>query len=1178
MLDSISLFIDEPSLLKGPSLKSLLKLNIAKYKPQRLTNLQQLASVKATRLPEVFQRKLTAYARQDFETVEAQNRLADVIRYNFSDGSQVSLRDIFRHPLLAEVPLDLLPNSEAVAPVFSAWNLLEDSLRIYPELRRLEEILQALLAHVSELLRQRRLEVYLQSTSVADLAMKLESIEFDPSREFDWLVDFQERKELESDFVLMNFRNKPISFYRSYALEPESGVIIVHPWLQELSLLQEKLLTVSDDLFLRDQKMPSFQLLGELEAKALLKYLRGRAIPVKITGESRTLEARQSRMEIFLDDAGEFYVQHQAKVQEQKNLVRRGWTSRTALYLQTLSHGMTYLLGAEPRDLASRIQPKRDWDVKLLKHLGILHFVFLETVFFYFEGTLSDGRVSSREELFAHLQPEMQRILIAGPGETFLRNTPLSEICSRPVLACFEDFIKNIFTSLKASEAFYSEQGEVILEGVVEREFRLLLHLFLGAVPSSAQKSFDFFRKVKKPLLAKIFSKDLQDDVQGLSSTLHFPTVPGESSLMKAVDRLQPLIPFGFTLFLNQRPLQELEEGELKIDFVLKTDGDERFFNWFELSPKFFLQGEEVEAEAILKVGRGGVIEHKGKFFAVSRAEWTSLQMLEDFWHRLQKGKVETTKKEHEDEVYRLPRHQSLELLALRASGVSLRGDHTWRKLCDFYDNLNSDRPELLVPATIRADLKPYQKQGVQWLLDLYHLRFGALLADDMGLGKTLQALAFLETLRTAGELGPVLVVVPSSLIFNWLDELKKFTPELPFAVFSKDQDARLGRRIFAKESFVVFTTYGLLLEHEKFLNQFAWNVVIFDEAQNLKNITTKRTSAARSLRSTFKVALTGTPMENHYGEFYSLMDLLVPGSLGDLETFRRRFVNTGMITRDEIDALKLKIKPLLLRRTKREILDQLPEKQETKVLIAFEEEQKRIYRDVALAYNNRVQETLAIQGEASIQLQMLTALLRLRQVCSDPSALPNVVYDRVPPKLEALRDSVSEIVESGESALVFTQFLQTLRHTVELLQEAKVPVLCLHGGLSVKERQQVLSEFTQSPGGAVLVMTLKTGGVGLNLTKASYVFHIEPWWNPAVENQATDRAHRLGQTKAVQVFKYIMHESLEEKIESLQERKDRKFEALFSMAEKESEVGPGVSGLSKQDFDYLLGLRSLDL
>ncbi|MFN9066013.1 MAG: DEAD/DEAH box helicase, partial [Bdellovibrionales bacterium] len=308
-----------------------------------------------------------------------------------------------------------------------------------------------------------------------------------------------------------------------------------------------------------------------------------------------------------------------------------------------------------------------------------------------------------------------------------------------------------------------------------------------------------------------------------------------------------------------------------------------------------------------------------------------------------------------------------------------------------------------------------------------------------------------------------------------------------------------------------------------------------------------KRTIIAKSVKSDFKIALTGTPMENHYGEFYSIVDLLVPGALGDLEEFRKVYVNPSLrLARSDLLDLKLKVKPLLLRRSKKEILSQLPDKQESVVSIAFEQQQKEIYRDIALSYNESVKSALPVDTEGSIQLKMLTALLRLRQACSDPSGLPNVKYDKIPPKIEALVESLEEITASGESALVFTQFLKTLDNTVKYLTEKNVPVLFLHGGLNSAQRQKVLKEFQSGEKGQVLVMTLKTGGVGLNLTQASYVFHLEPWWNPAVENQATDRAHRLGQTKAVQVFRYIMHESLEEKIETLKGVKNEKFKDLF--------------------------------
>lgn len=1176
-LDSLSLWLDEPAVLNGPALGTLLSMNFGKYKTEETVKGRELLSPRLWNLPEIFRKPVRAYSEHYFHEVNKQNRVAEMICYNFSNGMQISSKEILRHPLQRKVPGELLPQAKQPGtPLLAAWPLVQNDKGFASQsLLELEEIMQALLDRVATWHRRKRIELFLQTKSQPGKALPLSSLEFAAANEVDWRVDFTERKELETEFALISHRKRPLAFFESFAVDATDGVIVVHPWLREFSQLQETLSNLSEHLFVAGNEMPRFDVLGEYETKVVLKHLRARAIPVKMSGESRTLEPHQSVTELRLTEDGTFVIQHDARVAGQKNLVRQGWTTKSALYLQTLSRGLPYLLNVEPRDIAARAGSKRDWDMKILKHLGILQYLMFETLSFHFEGALSDGRQPRADEIFQALHEKIRALLIAGPGEAFVRETPLTELCSRSVLACFEDFSKITLKSLEASEAFYSENGEIILEGVVEREFRLIHELLsrLAVVTSG-----EIFRRTRTPLLSKISTGDFEQDA-GLTTSRFFVPANGaaknSSTLQGSLETVQTLIPRGFKIFYNDQPLQELGEDEFRVDFFLETDGEPKLFNWFELNPKFFLRGEEVDPDRFLGLGAGGVIEYQGRLFLVPKKQMPSLRRLEFFWQKLQKGKVDTKKRKNGEKVYQLPRHQILELLALRASGVAIRGDEEWKKLCEFYDRLGAgEREELILPSTMTAELKPYQRSGVQWLQDLYRLRLGALLADDMGLGKTLQTLAFLEDLRDKGELGPVLIVVPSSLIFNWQSEAAKFTPRLPMTVFSNRDQDRVARSLLQREGMVVITTYGLLMEHEAFLSQFKWKVAVFDEAQNLKNITTKRTSAARALTAQFKICLTGTPMENHYGEFYSLVDLLVPGSLGKIDDFRRQFVNTELIPREVMDDLKLKIRPLLLRRTKKEILDQLPEKQETKISIAFEDRQKEIYRDIALAYNQRVQETMAVQGEASVQLQMLTALLRLRQACSDPAALPNVRYDKVPPKLEALMDSLVEIVESGESALVFTQFLQTLEHTAELLKKAGLPVFVLHGGVPTKQRQKILSDFNAVPGGAVLIMTLKTGGVGLNLTKASYVFHLEPWWNPSVENQATDRAHRLGQSKAVQVFRYIMHESLEEKIELLKDRKDRKFSALFGSTEKEVEVGTSGNGLSKEDFEFLLGLR----
>ena len=266
--------------------------------------------------------------------------------------------------------------------------------------------------------------------------------------------------------------------------------------------------------------------------------------------------------------------------------------------------------------------------------------------------------------------------------------------------------------------------------------------------------------------------------------------------------------------------------------------------------------------------------------------------------------------------------------------------------------------------------------------------------------------------------------------------------------------------------------------------------------------------------------------------------DLIVPGSLGELSDFREKYVNPVRVLRDDIEFLKLKSRPLLMRRTKSQVMAQLPPKIETTIKLPFEEAQKKIYRDIASSYNEQIRSQIASVGESKMQLQMLTALLRLRQACSDPSAIPGVKYDGEPPKITTLIEAVSQICEEGESALVFTQFLATFERIKSALGAASIPYFDISGADSRLAREKKLRAFQEEKRGSVMLMTLKTGGVGLNLVKASYVFHIEPWWNPAVENQATDRAHRIGQQSMVQVFRYLIKESVEEKIEILKDVK----------------------------------------
>ncbi len=1185
--------MEDAALFKDQSVKNFLNVDFTNYKFTNIDKDDELFMPRAWDMPEVFRKKLISFSSNTLHEVNLLNHLTESIRYNFSNGMQFAAQDILRHPLAKKVPIHLLPHHKFdISPADPQWPLLSRYKNSFKSqtVNEVEKIMQAVMNQISKAISLKTTPIYLQTFSNLSKAFQIQRLEIDLKPELDWRVLINEYKNYVCEFKLISKGPAEIFFLSSFAIRPEDQTILLYPWRNEFICLDEKLKSFGSEVEIFNQSGPQFEVTSQILAKKTIQYLKSRSIPTTVGGDTITIPMNQHELHIHLSDQNELKIAAHARVPDQKDLIKKDWSEISATVIKSLSEGLSFYLKAEPKDLASNQARRREWDLKILKHTGILQYVTYEVLHYLFYKELSDGRIidtDQKDAVFISLHENIKNILIAGPGNTFFQDQSLVDLCSKSVLIYFEKWVDELIFNFNSDESYYSENGEIVLKQLVEKEFRLIFTLMQKMIFDS---SAEFFKKPRSSFQTQmdLLSKHLVD----------------------LLNALQPLIPHGFVIFYNDKPLQELNEDQFKVDFVLESELDQnKNFNWFELNPQFFLNGKAVDPDRFLTGSQGGIIEYEGQIYILAAKQIPSLRRLQHFWQKLQKGKVESSKQKKNDKIYQLPRNQTLELLALRASGIQIRGDHEWKKLCDFYDQLGATRPLNQIPNTIKADLKPYQVYGVQWILDLYNLKLGALLADDMGLGKTLQALCFLEILRQKNDLGQVLIVVPSSLIFNWQNEIEKFAPELPLMIFNSKKLDEVGQKFANQIPMLVITTYGLLLEHDQYFDQYKWKTIIFDEAQNLKNIATKRTTAARSLSAQFKICLTGTPMENHYGEFYSLMDILVPGSLGRIEDFRRQFVNTDIITSEQMSDLKLKMKPLLLRRTKKEILDQLPMKQESKLSIAFEDQQKQIYRDIALSYNRQIQEALtdmtaknnadlkntddidndniedvgqftdeftsefpANDAKApNVQLQMLTALLRLRQACSDPAALPNVKYEKIPPKIQTLLESVTEIISSGESALVFTQFIQTLNRTAEVLRKNNIPVFVLHGGVPTKQRQVILSDFHHLKSGAVLLMTLKTGGVGLNLTKASYVFHLEPWWNPSVENQATDRAHRLGQEKPVQVFKYIMHESLEEKIEILKERKDRKFQALLSDVENPTKLAKNSGGLSKEDFDLLI-------
>ena len=484
---------------------------------------------------------------------------------------------------------------------------------------------------------------------------------------------------------------------------------------------------------------------------------------------------------------------------------------------------------------------------------------------------------------------------------------------------------------------------------------------------------------------------------------------------------------------------------------------------------------------------------------------------------------------------------------------------------------------ELPPPGGLRGRLRPYQVRGYSWLAFLRRWGLGACLADDMGLGKTVQALALvLRDWEQAGPRGrrPVLLVCPTSVVGNWQKEAARFTPDLPVLVHhgsSRDRGDAFRRK--ARRHALVISTYALLHRDIQTLRGVPWAGVILDEAQNIKNPDTKQARAARSLEAEYRIALTGTPVENNVGDLWSLMEFLNPGLLGSRAGFRQRFFVPIQLGRDPGAAEQLKrlTGPFILRRVKtdRAIISDLPEKLEMKVYCTLTREQASLYAAVV------DEATRAIAGAEGIQRRglVLSTLLRLKQVCNHPAQLlgdGSSVPGRSG-KLARLTEMLEEVLAEGDRALVFTQFAEMGHMLRRHLQETfgrEVPFL--HGGVRKKERDRMIERFQSGDGGPpVFVLSLKAGGTGLNLTAANHVFHFDRWWNPAVEDQATDRVFRIGQTRNVQIHKFVCMGTVEEKIDEMIERKKETAQAVVGTGED------WITELSTEELRELFALRA---
>jgi superfamily II DNA or RNA helicase len=483
------------------------------------------------------------------------------------------------------------------------------------------------------------------------------------------------------------------------------------------------------------------------------------------------------------------------------------------------------------------------------------------------------------------------------------------------------------------------------------------------------------------------------------------------------------------------------------------------------------------------------------------------------------------------------------------------------QKLNDF-----EDMADVAMPHHFKGHLRHYQKAGFNWFHFLQQYHFGGCLADDMGLGKTIQTLALLqkhkEETEAAESKATSLIIMPTSLIYNWLNEAKKFTSKLRIMVHTGTLRYK-SPEVFANYD-VVITTYGITRIDIDLLESYFFDYIILDESQNIKNPSSKSYQSVKRLKSRFKLILSGTPVENSVNDLWTQMSFINPGLLGSQQFFQNEFVTPIEKKKDEEKARRLQalIKPFVLRRTKEQVATELPPKTENLFYCKMSEEQANVYEKVKSEYRNELLRTLEDGTFAKSQIQVLQGLIKLRQIANHPSMIDEQ-YEGDSGKFENVVHTLSNVLDGGHKVLIFSQFVKQLNIYRSYFEEHGIAYSYLDG--STQNRGDVVQHFQEDEKTRVFLISLKAGGVGLNLTEADYVFILDPWWNPAVEQQAIDRTHRIGQTKNVFIYKFITKDSVEEKILALQQRKLKVAQSLITTEES------FIKSLSADDIKEIL-------
>ncbi len=608
------------------------------------------------------------------------------------------------------------------------------------------------------------------------------------------------------------------------------------------------------------------------------------------------------------------------------------------------------------------------------------------------------------------------------------------------------------------------------------------------------------------------------------------------------------------------RELQGVCEVYLSKDFRRMSPRRPNFSGSLTLRERqlvFTLEDDGEPTEEMLAILQA--IANKKRYFRLQNGDFLDLSDLEAWTEAAQslsEAAVQDAAGPDSREDSLVLQHYRVGYLAtlMREAGLPVRRDESVKAAVRALSGKETAKPVLPDGLALRN----YQQAGLEWLYNLDRIGMGGILADDMGLGKTVQIIALLSCIRRPGEVS--LIVAPTSLVYNWQSELQRFAPDLSLVVLSgtADQREKTIRHIQAQRDVdVLITSYPLIRRDIDALETIDFRLAVLDEAQQIKNVSSAGASAVRRIRAGSRFALTGTPLENNVGELWNLVDFVLPGYLGTYTSFMRKYQDG----RNEAQ-LRRKIRPFLLRRLKREVLAELPDKQERVITAQMTQEQQTVYRAAMLRLRGQVDRVLREKGFGRGRGEVLSAITELREICCHPSLVMDG-YRGTSGKIPLLLDLLPGILASGHRVLLFSQFTGMLRILQRQMENAQIRCLYLDGETPAAQRLDLCEHFNGGEGDVFLI-SLKAGGLGLNLTGADLVIHYDPWWNPAVEDQATDRAHRIGQTHKVEVLRLVMHDTIEEQVVTLGERKRALFDKLITPGEQQ------LAALTEQDIRRL--------